>query len=114
MVIRPEYTTGYIERSVVPSINWFFDLAISGLRIVANMSKAKDLSATKWWKGMVRVWITHFQGRLNILEFKDILTSSDLLAVESLLNKVEPLHVEFKDHHYSMLWSILKGMMSWY
>ena len=41
--------------------------------------------------------------RLNTLEAKYTLTSSDLLAIECLLKKVEALDVDFKQHHYSVI-----------
>ena len=53
-------------------------------------------------KGVVRASVTRLGGRLNTLEAKDTLTSSDLLAIEGLLKKVDALHVESKNHHYSV------------
>ena len=52
---------------------------------------------------MLLASITSLEGHLNILEIKDTLTSSDLLAVECLLKKIEALHIELKDHHSAVM-----------
>ena len=52
---------------------------------------------------MVHVSVTCFKHRLNTLEDKDNLNSSDLLAVKSHLIKTEALDVEFKEHHYAVI-----------
>ena len=45
--------------------------------------------------------VTRLERHLNTLEDKDILSSSDVLAIECLLEKVEALDVEYKEHHYA-------------
>ena len=52
---------------------------------------------------MVYVSVTCLERHLNTLEAKDTQTSSDLLAVERLLKKIEALDVEFKEHHYAVI-----------
>ena len=69
------------------------------------MSKAKDLSATRRQRGMIRTSVTCMCLELCLyaLEAKDTLTSSDLLTVKGLLKKVDALDVEFKEHHYAVI-----------
>ena len=43
------------------------------------------------------------EGCLNTLETKDTLTSSDLLAVQRRFKQVQALHVEFKEHYYTLI-----------
>ena len=63
------------------------------------MSKAKDISAPRQWKDVVQASITHLICPLNILKIKDTIRSSDLLTFDSLINKVDALDIEFKEHH---------------
>ena len=67
------------------------------------MAKAKDLSATRWRRGVVHTSVTHLECGLNTLEAKDTLTSSDLLIVERLFKKVDALDVECKEHHCAVI-----------
>ena len=98
LVLRTECTTEYIEQSIVPPVDWIFDLGIPGLFVYfANMSKAKNLSATRQWRSVVHASVLCLEVCLNALEAKDTLTSNDLLTVERLIKQVEALDVELKD-----------------
>ena len=67
------------------------------------MLKAQDLSATRQWRGVIHASVTRLERRLNTLEAKNALTSSDLLAVERLLKKEEALDIELKEHRYTVI-----------
>ena len=67
------------------------------------MLKAKDLLATRRQRGMVRMSVRRLEERLNTLEAKDMLTSSDHLTLERLSKKIEALDAEFKKHHYAVI-----------
>ena len=54
------------------------------------MSKVDNLWATRRRGAMVCTSVTCLESRLNILEAKNTLTSSDLPAVEHLLKKEKP------------------------
>ena len=67
------------------------------------MSKAQNLPATRWQRGLVRTSVTCLERCLNKLEAKDNLSSTDLLAVEWLFKKVEALDIEFKPQQYAVI-----------